>query len=71
MGEYLPRSTDNADGQGGDYSTFNLSTATFSNGTSIPNGDYQCECSCRLAAKKERKKLIVSSPYEGVAHHGG
>ncbi|OXG36623.1 peptidase [Cryptococcus neoformans Ze90-1] len=41
VGEYLPRSTDNADGQGGDYSTFNLSTATFSNGTSIPNGDYQ------------------------------
>lgn len=21
--------------------------------------------------KKEKKKLIVSSPYEGVAHHGG
>ncbi|KIR33711.1 peptidase [Cryptococcus deuterogattii MMRL2647] len=41
VGEYLPRNTDNADGQGGDYSTFNFGSAAFSNGTTIPNGDYR------------------------------
>ena len=76
MGEYLPRSTDNVDGQGGDYSTFELSSATFSNGTTIPNGDYKCECflsTCVLPQRKGKKlkMLMVSSPYEGVAHHGG
>lgn len=34
------------DGQGGDYSTFDFSSAAFSNGTTIPNGDYRRECFC-------------------------
>ncbi|OCF36719.1 peptidase [Kwoniella heveanensis BCC8398] len=39
--DYIPRSTDNADGQGGDYSTFALEQAKFANGTVIPNGTYK------------------------------
>ncbi|ORY32563.1 putative peptidase [Naematelia encephala] len=39
--DYTPRSTDNADGEGGDYSTFSLETPVFSNGTAIPNGTYR------------------------------
>nr|XP_019046155.1 peptidase [Kwoniella bestiolae CBS 10118]OCF25085.1 peptidase [Kwoniella bestiolae CBS 10118] len=41
--DYIPRSTDNADGQKGDYSTFALQQARFANGTSVPNGTYKCE----------------------------
>ncbi|WVF71604.1 hypothetical protein IAT40_006412 [Kwoniella sp. CBS 6097] len=39
--DYIPRSTDNADGQGGDYNTFALQQAKFANGTVIPNGTYK------------------------------
>ncbi|WWC94044.1 hypothetical protein V866_000882 [Kwoniella sp. B9012] len=39
--DYIPRSTDNVDGQGNDYSTFALEQAKFANGTSIPNGTYK------------------------------
>ncbi|WWD17430.1 hypothetical protein CI109_101871 [Kwoniella shandongensis] len=38
---YIPRNTDNADGAGTDYSQFELSAATFANGTAIPNGTYK------------------------------
>lgn len=34
-------SSDNADGVGGTYSSFALSTPTFLNGTRIPNGSYR------------------------------
>nr|XP_019010811.1 peptidase [Kwoniella pini CBS 10737]OCF49592.1 peptidase [Kwoniella pini CBS 10737] len=40
--DYIPRSTDNIDGQGNDYSTFALKSGPlFSNGTTIPNGNYK------------------------------
>ncbi|KAK8864273.1 hypothetical protein IAR55_001519 [Kwoniella newhampshirensis] len=39
--DFIPRSTDNADGEGGDYNQFELSTAAFANGTTIPNGTYK------------------------------
>ncbi|WRT66229.1 uncharacterized protein IL334_003182 [Kwoniella shivajii] len=39
--DYIPRSTDGVDGNGGTYSTFALETATFTNGTTIPNGTYR------------------------------
>lgn len=59
VGEYLPRNTDNADGQGGDYSTFNFSSAAFSNGTTIPNGDYRRECFVALMYLANTKILMV------------
>ena len=34
-------SSANADGVGGQYSTFALNTPTFQNGTRIPNGSYR------------------------------
>ncbi|CAD6590848.1 MAG: hypothetical protein TREMPRED_005902 [Tremellales sp. Tagirdzhanova-0007] len=40
--DYIPRNTDNADGQGNDYGTYALQMATFSNGTAIPDGTYKC-----------------------------
>ncbi|WVQ82219.1 hypothetical protein IAT38_004347 [Cryptococcus sp. DSM 104549] len=39
--QYVARHTDNVDSEGGDYATFELSTATFANGTTIPNGSYK------------------------------
>ncbi|ODO08780.1 peptidase [Cryptococcus wingfieldii CBS 7118] len=39
--EWVPRSTDNVDSEGGDYSTFELSSAAFANGTAIPGGTYR------------------------------
>nr|XP_018263216.1 peptidase [Kwoniella dejecticola CBS 10117]OBR85374.1 peptidase [Kwoniella dejecticola CBS 10117] len=40
--DYIPRSTDNVDGQGNDHSTFALESGPrFANGTTIPNGTYK------------------------------
>ncbi|KAK4687445.1 hypothetical protein P7C73_g2679, partial [Tremellales sp. Uapishka_1] len=57
--DYIPRDTDNADGEGGDYETFAVAN-TFTNGTTIPNGTYKL----LLRALKITGDISKESDYE-------
>ncbi len=54
-------STDDADGQGNDYGTYALTSPTFSNGTTIPNGTYKCAPPVHLSCFQLTTAFLQSS----------